>query len=390
MSAKWSLRRLLLMLRQYRLSNYNFKLIIYVFLLSLIGYFAVGSAKESVQDKQFYGIVIGLILMVTLSLIDYNCYAYIKWIIYFVNIALLITVLFAGHEVNGSKRWINIGFQFQPSELAKILLILFFAQFIMKYKDKMDTVRVFFSAVGLVAVPLFLVIKEPDLSTTIMIAVTFCVMIFIGGLNYRYVFIVLATIIPLGIVFFSIILQEGQTILEGYQILRILAWLYPEKYADTAAYQQMNSVTAISSGMLTGKGLNNNVIASVKNGNFISEPQTDFIYAIIGEELGFIGAVAVIVLLILIAKECLRIAKYSTNLSGAIIADAMAALIAIQGFLNIAVATGFMPNTGIPLPFVSAGLTSLVSLYMGIGVVLNVGLQCDKRSGSTITLGQMY
>ena len=136
--------------------------------------------------------------------------------------------------------------------------------------------------------------------------------------------------------------------------------------------------------------LNNNVIASVKNGNFISEPQTDFIYAIIGEELGFIGAVAVIVLLILIAKECLRIAKYSTNLSGAIIADAMAALIAIQGFLNIAVATGFMPNTGIPLPFVSAGLTSLVSLYMGIGVVLNVGLQCDKRSGSTITLGQMY
>ena len=193
------------MLRQYRLSNYNFKLIIYVFLLSLIGYFAVGSAKESVQDKQFYGIVIGLILMVTLSLIDYNLYAYIKWIIYFVNIALLITVLFAGHEVNGSKRWINIGFQFQPSELAKILLILFFAQFIMKYKDKMDTMRVFFSAVGLVAVPLFLVIKEPDLSTTIMIAVTFCVMIFIGGLNYRYVFIVLATIIPLGIVFFSII-----------------------------------------------------------------------------------------------------------------------------------------------------------------------------------------
>ena len=110
---------------------------------------------------------------------------------------------------------------------------------------------------------------------------------------------------------------------------------------------------------------------------------------IIGEELGFVGAVAVIILLIMIARECLRIAKFSTNLSGAIIADAMAALIAIQGFLNIAVATGFMPNTGIPLPFVSAGLTSLVSLYMGIGVVLNVGLQCDKRSGSTITLGQM-
>ena len=127
-----------------------------------------------------------------------------------------------------------------------------------------------------------------------------------------------------------------------------------------------------------GKGLNNNAIASVKNGNFISEPQTDFIYAIIGEELGFIGAAAVIILLILVVIECLKIARYAKDDMGALICCGMAALISLQGFMNIAVATGFMPNTGIPLPFVSYGLTSLVSLYIGIGVVLNVGLQTTK------------
>ncbi len=372
------------MLRQYRLINYNFKLIIFVVALSFIGYFAIGSAKQSVQDRQLYGIIVGIILMIIVSLINYNWYGYLKWILYGANIAFLIAVLIAGVEVNGSKRWINIGFQFQPSELAKILLILFYSQFIMKYKDKLNTFKMLVTMILLLVVPLLLVFKEPDLSTSIMIVVTFCVMIFIGGLDYRYVFIVLGTVIPLGIVFFSIIMQEGQSVLQGYQITRIQAWLNPEKYADSAAYQQLNSITAISSGMLTGKGLNNNIVASVKNGNFISEPQTDFIYAVIGEEMGFIGAAAVIILLTLIAIECMRVARFSPNLSGAIIANAMGALISIQGFMNIAVTTGLLPNTGIPLPFVSYGLTSLVSLYIGIGVVLNVGLQGDKRKKSTM------
>lgn len=372
------------MLRQYRLRNYNFKLILFVVALSLIGYFAIGSAKQSVQDRQFYGMIVGILAMVIVSLINYNLYAYVKWILYGISNVLLIAVLIAGVEVNGSKRWINMGFQFQPAELTKILLILFFSQFIMKYKDKLNTAKMIGSMIGLMVIPLFLIFKEPDLSTSIMIVVTFCIMLFIGGLDYRTVFIVLGTVIPVGIVFFSIIMQEGQSILQGYQITRIQAWLNPDKYADSAAYQQTNSITAISSGMLSGKGLNNNVIASVKNGNFISEPQTDFIYAVIGEEMGFIGAAAVIVLLFLIAHECMRIARLSPNLSGAIIADGMAALIAIQGFMNIAVTTGLLPNTGIPLPFVSYGLTSLVSLYLGIGVVLNVGLQCDKRKKSSI------
>jgi len=366
------------MLRQYKLKNYNFKLILWVFALSVIGYFAIGSARVSYQSRQMYGILVGVITMIIISLVNYSVYYYIRWIIYGFNIVMLLLVLFMGVEVNGAHRWLNIGFQFQPSELAKILLILFFAQFIMKNKGTLNSIPTITAMLMLLAGPILLIYMEPDLSTTIMIFMIFAVMLFVGGISYKIVFTILGISIPAGVVFFSILLRDDDNILKGYQTGRILAWLDPEKYADTTAYQQINSRIAISSGQLVGKGLNNNVISSVKNGNFISEPQTDFIYAIIGEELGFIGAAAVIILILLIVIECLRIARYAKDDMGALICSGMAGLIALQAFMNIAVATGSMPNTGIPLPFVSYGLTSLVSLYMGIGVVLNVGLQTTK------------
>ena len=366
------------MLRQYKLKNYNFKLVLFVFALSVLGYMVIGSAKQSVQDRQMYGIVVGVIVMILVSLVNYSVFYHIRWLIYGANIVLLLLVLFIGNEVNGSKRWLNLGFQFQPSELAKILLILFFAQFIMKNKNNLNSVSVLVAALLLLAAPLLLIYKEPDLSTTIMIILSFTVMLFVGGLSYKIVFTILGISIPAFVLFFSIILRDDNNFLEGYQVNRILAFLDPEKYADTYASQQINSRIAISSGQLLGKGLNNNVISSVKNGDFISEPQTDFIYAIVGEELGFIGAASVIILIILIVIECLRIARYAKDDMGALICSGIAGLISLQAFMNIAVATASMPNTGIPLPFVSYGLTSLVSLYMGIGVVLNVGLQTTK------------
>ena len=370
------------MFRQYKFRNYNFRLIVFVIALSIIGYFAVGSAKEANEQKQMFGIILGVVLMLFLSLIDYSIYQYLQWIFYIFNLILLGLVLSPlGVEVNGSKRWINIGFQFQPSELAKILLILFFAQFIMKYKDKINSPRVLVTAFVLLGIPLYLVYEEPDLSTSIMIVITFCVMLFVGGLSYKYIFGVLAVIVPAAVAYFALILQPDAdpSLLEGYQVTRILAWLEPEKYADSAAYQQLNSITAIGSGQLFGKGLDNNVIASVKNGNFISEPQTDFIFAIVGEELGFIGGFAVVFLVLLIVWECLGIARNSKDVAGSVIASGVAGLIGLQAFLNISVATGLAPNTGIPLPFVSYGLTSLVSLYGAIGIVLNIGLQSKKH-----------
>ena len=277
---------------------------------------------------------------------------------------------------NGAARWLDLGFfDLQPSETAKILLILFYAQFIMKYREQFNTMRVLLLAVLFIIPPLILIYKQPNLSTTILVSVLFCVLMFVGGLSWKIIGGVLAVAVPSVLIFLSIVMQEGQTLIKDYQRNRIMAFFDPATYADTEAYQQLNSVIAIGSGQLWGKGLNNTDIASVKNGNFLPESQTDFIFAIIGEELGFIGSAVVILLLILIAMRCVSIARVAKDTAGMVIAAGIGALIGIQGFMNIAVATMMMPNTGLPLPFVSYGLSSLVSMYIGIGFVLNVGLQ---------------
>ena len=367
------------MLRQYKLKDYNFKLILFVVSLSIIGILAVGSAKSDLMMRQLAGVVIGIVIMLVASFVDYSFILYFYVYLYVINILLLLSVTFFGRNIGGAQRWVNImGIQFQPSETAKILLILFFAQFIMKYRDNINNLKFIISCIVLLCVPLLLVYMQPDLSTSIMIVVIFCVILFVGGLSYRIVGSVLAVVIPVVAIFFFLILQPDQNIIKDYQAGRILAWLQPEKYADTIAYQTINSMTAIGSGQLWGKGLNNNVIASVKNGNFISEPQTDFIYAVIGEELGFVGACSVIVLVLLIVFECINIARISKDLAGSIICCGVAALVGFQSFLNMSVATGLLPNTGIPFPFVSYGLTSLMSLYAAIGIILNIRLQAKK------------
>lgn len=368
------------MLKRYRLRDYDFKLIFMLCAITIIGILAIGSARESVQDKQIMGFVFGLFLMVFLSLFDYSFFLKFYWIIYILNMVLLLLVKFAGETVNNAQRWVEIlGIQFQPSETAKIMLILFYAQFIMKNKEKLNTFKVLTTAVILFLPPAFLIHDQPDLSTTIMIGTIFCVIIFVGGLSYKIIGTIFAIAIPSAVIFLFLVLQPDQTLIKDYQQTRILAWIDSESYKNAEGYQQANAEIAIGSGQLYGKGLNNNVISSVKNGNFISEPQTDFIYAIIGEELGFLGGSAVIILLTLIAIECLLIARKAKDLAGVLISTGMAALIGFQGFLNIAVATGLMPNTGIPLPFVSYGLTSLVSLYIGMGFVLNVRLQAIRK-----------
>lgn len=227
--------------------------------------------------------------------------------------------------------------------------------------------------------PLLLIYRQPDLSTSIMIGLLFCVLLFIGGLSYKIIFSILIVVIPAGIIFLSLVLQPDQTLIKQYQQTRILAWLNPDEYSTSEGYQQDNSKIAIGSGELFGKGLNNNEITSVKNGNFISEPQTDFIFAIVGEELGFVGGCVVVILLLLIALECLMVARKAKDLAGTLIAAGMATIIGCQSFMNISVATGLLPNTGIPLPFISYGLTSLLSLYIGMGVVLNIRLQCVRK-----------
>ena len=345
----------------YNIKDYRFSLVILVTILSVIGVFMVRSARPDLMDRQIMGVVLGLAAMFVISLIDYKWVLGLYWPLYGLNLVMLIAVPIFGTEANGAKRWLNLGFtQFQPSDLTKILMILFFARFLMDRKEKINSPKTLLQAFALILPSLFLIYEQPNLSTTICIAALFCALIFLGGLTYRYIVPVIAVIVPTVIILLAIAVQPNQPFLEDYQQERILAWLDPEEYADDGAYQQLNSVMAIGSGQLSGKGYNNDETTSVKNGNFVSEPQTDFIFAIIGEELGFVGCCVVIFLLLLIVIDCILIGLKAKDTGGRIICGGVASLIGIQSFINIGVATMVLPNTGLSLPFVSYGLTSLV------------------------------
>lgn len=368
------------MFKQYKIKNYRFQLILFVLILNIIGILLVGSAKPALQSKQVVGMIGGIILMVIVSLIDYDTILKFSWIIYIGMIGLLALVKFsgAGEDAGGAQRWLNIGgFQFQPSELSKILIVLFFAYYFMKHEETLNTPKTIVLSFLLAGIPLILILAQPDLSTTICTTLIFITLLFVAGLSYKIVAWSLAVCVPTGIIGFVLLIKGKIPFIKSYQIIRILAWLYPDDYPDKA-YQQQNSIMAIGSGQLFGKGLNNTDATSVKNGKFILEPQTDFIFAVAGEELGFVGTVVIILLLLFITIECILIARKAKDLAGKLICCGIAALIGFQSTINIYVATGLFPNTGLPLPFVSYGLTSLWSLYIGIGLILNVGLQPKK------------
>ena len=206
-------------------------------------------------------------------------------------------------------------------------------------------------------------------------------MLYVGGLSSKIIVGFLAVAVPALVITMFLILQPDQEIIKPYQQLRILAWLQPDKYTNTEGYQQQNSITAIGSGKLTGKGYKNNEVGSVKNGNFISEPQTDFIIAVAGEELGFVGCTAIVVIFAILTVIVIRTGMRAPDLAGTLLCAGVAAHIGFQSFANIGVATGLLPNTGLPLPFISYGSTSLVSIMAEIGLVQNVGLSVitEKR-----------
>lgn len=376
--------------REYRFKYYSIRLVLFISCLVLLGVQVIGSAIDDGSDtKQLVCFFVGLAFMLLLSLVDYHFILKFHWLIYLINVGLLIYVKVAGDEGGGAQRWIRFGsIGIQPSELAKICMILFTAWLLQKYRDRINSPKILALAGVSFLLPFLLIYTQPDLSSSIVFLVIFCCIVFMAGLSYWYIAGLLAVGVPVFSFLLYKILQPGQTLINNYQKSRFLGFLYQNSSAAELAkrgldiadinainYQQKNSVLAIGSGQLWGKGLENNTVASVKNGNFLSEPQTDFIFAIVGEELGFVGALAVIVLLFLIVVECLRIAANAKDMSGRLIAGGMAALIAFQSFFNIGVATWILPNTGLPLPFVSYGMSSLMSLMIGMGVILNVSIQ---------------
>ena len=368
------------MIKQYKLRDYNFRLVLFLVVLTFMGVLLVGSAEPDLQKKQLMGMILGLVIMVIVSLMDFSWILNFYWIMYFCNILMLLAVWFFGTESKGAARWLRIGgFQFQPTELSKIIIILFFARFFMEHEEDLNTFKTILKSVVLIAIPLAMVFSQPDLKNTITVAILFCILLYLAGLSYKIIGGALLIAIPLVIVFLFIVIQPDQKLINDYQRDRIMTFLYPEEeeYSDDVI-QQQNSIMAIGSGKLTGKGLNNNEVATANKGNFISESQTDFIFSVAGEELGFLGCTAIILLIFLIIYECMRTGRRAKDLSGSLICYGMASLIAVQSFINICVATGLGPNTGTPLPFVSYGLSSMVSLYIGMGLVLNVSLQKNR------------
>lgn len=382
--------------RRYHISNYSFLLVLTILTTGMMGIMYINSANPAYTKKQILGLCLGSIAMVIVSLIDYNRIFHYIWLLYGMNLLLLLAVLLVGKRVGGAKRWLAVGgFSLQASEITKIVMILFVAYFIREHEDEMDDLKVLIKLAALCAVPLLLVVKEPDLSTTLDITFILCGIIFIGGLNMKFVRNVLIVAVPLFVLFMFYIQTPNQILLKDYQVKRIMSFLEPEKYSNTTRFQQDNSIMAIGSGQLFGKGLNNNTISesnntvsdisdmedsddiniTVKDTKLVSEQQTDFIFSVIGEEKGFVGCMITIGLLGFIVVQCIMIANRAGDLAGKLIAVGVAGLICFQSFINIGVATAILPNTGLPLPFISYGPTSLVCNMAGMGLVLNVGLQ---------------
>lgn len=366
------------MIKQYKLRFYNFRLVVFLLAISAIGVLLVGTAREDLQTKQLFGVILGAVIMVILSLMDYSWILNFQWFMYGFNIFMLLAVRIFGDSANGAARWIDLGFiRFQPTELSKILIILFFAKFFMDHEDSLNTFRTLVQAAILLAIPLGLILEQPDMKNTITVTIVFCIMIYVAGLSYKIIGCAILIAVPLLIIFMSIVVQPDQKLIKGYQRDRIMSFLYPEneEYSDDIE-QQNNSKTAIASGELMGKRLSpNENVTSVNDGNFVAENQTDFIFAVAGEEFGFIGCSTIVLLLLAISLECIRMSLRAKDMAGKIICCGVGSVVALQSFINICVATGIAPNTGTPLPFVSYGLSSLVSLFIGMGLVMNVGLQ---------------
>lgn len=370
------------MFKKYRLRDFDFRLVILVLIASALGILAVNSANDSYTQKQIMGIAVGFVAMLITAFIDYTFILKLYWLMYLGICGLLAVTTYSslGDDTKGAQRWIDIGpVRFQPSELAKIVLILFFAQFFMKHKKKLNKITTLIFAGILFIIPAYMILDQPDLSTTIIIIAIFCAILFAGGLSWRYIIAAFAIVIPVISVIVFLAIQPESTVLEKHQRERILAFIYPEEYADSTAYQQKNSEIAIGSGGLEGKGYRNNEVTSVKNGGYILEPQTDFIFAVYGEEFGFRGSAALVVVLFSIVLECLYVSYRAKDTAGRLIAAGVAAWIGFQTFVNIGVTTFILPNTGLPLPFISYGLTSIMCLYFGIGFVLNVKFQQRKN-----------
>ena len=367
---------------------FDYFLFTMVLSLAIFGIIVIGSATHiqngadpSIYNSQKVWVLLGIISMIIVSCIDYHLIGSFYWVIYGINVFLLTLVLILG-KINGStvSRWIYIGgASMQPSEFSKIFTIIFLSAWIDKKQSDMDDFKQILIICIVSSVPIILIMMEPSLSASMVTIFITVVLIFAGGINYKYVYRTLLIMIPVGILFLIDILRETHIfvdkILQDYQIERIRDSII--RNPDSASRYQTNySVSAIASGQLKGEGLYNGTLTQL---NFIPEAQNDFIFAVIGEAFGFIGCVIVISVLLAIILRCINTAKKSSDMLGKLMATGVACFLAFQVFINIGVATDILPNTGMALPFISYGGSAMLIDMTCIGLVINIRMN-EKKS----------
>lgn len=314
--------------------------------------------------KQIFWVALGLIIFFITIYLKYPFYLK-EYIIYaFLAITILMSILvFFFPKVNSTYRWIRImGFSIQPSEMAKLSVVLYLSYiFGKKYEDVNNLKRSFFLLIPIFIIEI-LILREPDYGSFFLIlAITFFMM-FVSGLYFRY--IALLTIIAIPMAYFLLRISD-------YRVMRILAFLNPEKYASTYAYQTLQSIYAVGSGGILGHGIGN----SIQKLYFLPYAYSDFIFSIIGEEVGFIGCLIVIIGYVFIFARGVKLASKFNNRFLYLLTTGIVVLIITQALINISVAIGIFPTKGIALPLISSGGSSLIMTLIALGIVLNISRQ---------------
>jgi rod shape determining protein RodA len=327
-------------------------------------YVAGADARGAYATNQAIGFVVGLAGAIPLALIDYRIWQKHLRAIYGLVLLMLVAVVVAGAAAGGAQRWVDIGpVQVQPSEFAKLGMVIVLAGYFAEKPVGEHTV--FLKALGLLTLPALLVFMQPDLGTALVFGAVFTVMSYIAGARL----IQLGGLMIAGVV--SAVLAVKFGVLEEYQVARLTAFMNPDGTTDVG-YQVAQSKMAIGSGGLTGKGLDATTLANL---GFLPEDHTDFIFSNLAERVGFVGSMTLIVLFFFLVWRILHVATISRDRFGVLIAVGVATIFLFHVFVNVGMTMGIMPVTGIPLPFISYGRSSLVLSVLSLGLLQSIAMR---------------
>lgn len=358
------------------IENFDWSVIWALFAIVSIGLLSIYSAlypqiqahpTSNLFVKQIVWLTIGLFILCGSLFFDYQRLRSAGVWIYALLILLLIGVLVAGKEVNGSKRWLEIaGFQFQPSEFMKVVIVIQLANYFASQEvASYPSLKKLLLPIAMVLFPVLLILAEPDLGTAISILAISTTLIFFVGVRWKYITVMVLGILPL-------LLPIWEHVLKPYQKRRILILLRPDLDPLGAGYHIRQSKIAIGSGMLWGKGFLKGTQSKL---HFLPEKHTDFIFSVWAEEWGFVGCAVLLFLFCLLIFLTLRVARRSKDRYGSLIVVGMSALILWQALINIGMVIGLLPVVGITLPFVSYGGSSLITLCLAVGLIENVSMR---------------